>query len=392
MDRKKIIVLLVISNLIFVLCLVFLLVSNKKGNIAAPVVSKEVTIAGSKDANSQAQSSKTAVKPEDIIACFGVGKEQRRLKAMEDYSQVIRAEPPYLGELTEVYTSAKNGQWDKAQAICERSLQYSEDKREALYSLAWIHTKQGRYMDAIKILEQSIRDYPEFIKSYIALGWIHAKEGRYDEAVSVCKKIIKVAPDTATGHYALGRLYAIMNEPNGAIASYSESIRIKPDAEEYLFLGLTYGQQGRWSDAIKALSDSITFDRYYEQAYLFRAIAYEELGMYKEESEDLEQAVNLTTLRSNKKENWRVFGLEPDYAKVNSALAEAYARTGDYGKAVLFCKDAIAINPAYPEAYYNMALTYLLLGEKKSALEQRDKLMSLKAQDMVTKLDGLLNK
>ncbi len=393
MDKKKVIVLLVFANLFFVLCLVLLLVSNKKGDIAAPAVSTDVTSVVSKDANSQAQSSKPPVKPEDIIACFGIGKKERRQKAIEDYGQIMRSEPPYLGELTEVYQYAKNGQWDKARGICDHYIQYSEDKREALYSLAWLHTKQGRYADAVKILKDLTANYPEFIKASVALGWIAAKEGRNDEAVSICQNIIKLAPDNAIGHYGLGRLYAVMDKPAEAIASYSNAIRLKPDfAEAHLFLGLVYCRQGQWSDAVKAFGSALSIDRGYEQAQLFLAVAYDELGMYEEESKALEQAIELSTLRSNTKEQWRIFGIEPDYARFNCGLAEAYARIGEYQKALLSCQDAIAINPVFSEAYYDMALAYLLLGNKDAAIQQRDKLISLKANDMVAKLDVLLNK
>jgi tetratricopeptide (TPR) repeat protein len=392
MNKKKIVAFLVFANLFFILCLAFLLVFHKKADTGAPVASINVMSTDTNDANSQSQSSKPAMKPEDILACFSIGKEQRRLKAIEDYSQIMRSEPPYLGALTEIYRFAKNGQWDKAQGTCDHFIQYGEDKREALYSLAWLYTRQGRYKDAIESSKELTANYPAFVKPYSILGWIAAKEGRNDEAVAACTKIISITPDNAMGHYGLGRLYAMMDKPAEAITAYSEAIRLKPDfAEAYLFLGLIYCQQSMWADALKAFGSAVSIDRGYEQAHLFLAVTYDELGMYKEESEALEQAIGLSTLRSNTKEQWRILGLEPDYARFNCGLAEAYARLGEYHKAVLACKDAIAINPTYSEAYYNMTLAYLLLGDRKAALEQRDKLVSLKANDLMEKLNELLN-
>jgi tetratricopeptide (TPR) repeat protein len=393
MEKKHIVASLVVMNLVLVFCVGILLVLNKSGKKDVPVTSNSRLSDEHRDANLKSQSSNPPAKPEDIIACFGIGKKERRQKAMEDYSQIMRTEPPYLGVHEGLYKYAKSGQWDKAQEICDHFSQYSEDKREALYSLAWLRTKQGNYAEAIKISKELTANYPEFVKSYVTLAWIAVKEGRNEDAVAACTYIIKLAPDNIIGYYGLGRLYAFMDKPTEAIASYSDAIRVKPNfAEAHLFLGLVYCQQGKWADAVKAFNNALSIDRGYEQAYLFLAVAYDELGLYKEESQALEQAFDLSTLRSNTKEQWRIFGIEPDYARVNCSLAEAYARIGEYQKAQLSCQDAVTINPAFPEAYYNMALSYLLLGNTKSALEQRDKLISLKANEMAAKLDGLISK
>jgi tetratricopeptide (TPR) repeat protein len=393
MKKKNLTVWLVLINLSLVFCVVILLVLTLSREPRPPLTSDNKASVVAQDANSESQKAGTSPDSKEIIAYFGIMKEERRQKAIEDYEQIIRSEPPYLGTLTEVYRYAQNNQWDKAQAICNHYIQYGEDKREALYGLAWIYAKQGNYKDAVKLLDELVKSDSSFIKSYVVLGWINVKEGRYDEAISACKNIITIAPDNEAGHYGLGRLYAFMDKPAEAIASYSEAIRIKPDfAEAHLFLGLVYCKQGQWADALKPISDAVSYKREYEQAYLFRALAYDELGLYKEASEDIVHAQNLSHLRPDPKDGWSVFGIEPDYARYNCSLAEIYAKLGEYHKAVLACNDAISINPAYPEAYYNMALAYLLLGEKDSALQQREKLISLKANDLLAKLDELLNK
>jgi tetratricopeptide (TPR) repeat protein len=372
--------------LIVVVALLFLIPPNESQDL--PVLQDQPA----PDTADQPAAQDTSLTKETIIACFGAGKEQRRQKAMDDYQQISRKSPPYLGERTEIYSFAQKGDTQKAQSLCDYFLQFSQDKREPLYSQAWLFTNAGKYPQAIEASKKLIEQYPEFVKAHITLGWIYAKQSKLNEAANVCDEIIRLSPTTWQAYYGLGRLEAMLGRYDEARNAYENTVQIKPDfAEAYLFCGLTYALQQQWSQAVQQYRQATSFDRHYEEAYLFMAVAYDELALYKEAAEAAEFALQLADFYPDQQLHFDTIGIKPDYPQIRCGLAEVYARLGEYTKAVDVCRDAIAENPTFAQAYYYMALAHLLLDDTESASQQLQRLQSLNAPEMVENLRRLIS-
>ncbi len=98
-------------------------------------------------------------------------------------------------------------------------------------------------------------------------------------------------------------------------------------AEAHFNLGVTYVEQGRWKEAVKAFQQATRFN--------------------------------------------------PGLAEAYNGLAVAQGRLGRYDQAIQACKQALRINPQMVRAHYNLAALYLALGDIRSANEHRQALETL---------------
>jgi len=152
-------------------------------------------------------------------------------------------------------------------------------------------------------------------------------------------------------------LYFIDKEEYAKALPYLE-IAIKtdiPSLKEYLYLaiGLCNNELGNYTKAIEAYKQAIRIDPDLADAYYNLGLAYNELGFYKDAIEAYKQAIRIN----------------PDDAPYYS-LGRAYTLLGLYKDAIEAYKQAIRIDPGYVYSHLGLGLTYLLIGDKNSALNE----------------------
>jgi Flp pilus assembly protein TadD len=67
----------------------------------------------------------------------------------------------------------------------------------------------------------------------------------------------------------------------------------------------------------------------------------------------------------------------PQYSLAYDGLAVTLSKAGRAKEAIAFHEKAISLNPADPSYYYNLAISYLMLGNTAKALEQQQKLKAI---------------
>ena len=118
--------------------------------------------------------------------------------------------------------------------------------------------------------------------------------------------------------------------------------------------GLTYYDQGRWQEAIKAFERAALVEPDYQLAYFALGITYSRLEFWEKALASFAKAV----------------ALNPYHAESYLGLGMAYTVFGRDKDALEVCRKAVQIKPEYAQAHYALALIYLKLGNKASALEQ----------------------
>jgi tetratricopeptide (TPR) repeat protein len=118
--------------------------------------------------------------------------------------------------------------------------------------------------------------------------------------------------------------------------------------------GLTYYDQGRWQEAIKAFERAALVEPDYELAYFALGITYSRLEFWEKARASFAKAV----------------ALSPHHAESYLGLGVVYTVLGRNNDALEVCRKAIKIKPEYAQAHYALALIYLKLGDKASALEE----------------------
>lgn len=117
--------------------------------------------------------------------------------------------------------------------------------------------------------------------------------------------------------------------------------------------GLTYYDQGQWTEAIKAFEKAALAEPDYELAYFALGITYSRLEFWEKALASFAKAV----------------ALSPYHAESYLGLGVVYTVLGRNNDALEVCRKAVQIKPEYAQAHYALALIYLKLGDKASALE-----------------------
>ncbi|MDD1778223.1 MAG: hypothetical protein LUQ65_08650 [Candidatus Helarchaeota archaeon] len=85
---------------------------------------------------------------------------------------------------------------------------------------------------------------------------------------------------------------AITKTEKTNVWQYNEAVK-RLSAADWFEKGCALGTAGKWQEEIEAHSRAIELNPKYERAYLFRGIAYLDLGNYQEALEDLKSAARL---------------------------------------------------------------------------------------------------
>jgi tetratricopeptide (TPR) repeat protein len=170
----------------------------------------------------------------------------------------------------------------------------------------------------------------------------------------------------------------------------------KVKAQEYKKLADESSSKGEFNSAIKTLSEAITLDQDFSEAYNDRGKAYLKLKNYDDSIKDFNQY-----LRFNPEDalayydlaeafyangNYReaitqlneVVRLNPSYAKAYQTRGKVYEAIREFGQALEDFTTAIKFDDTYAEAHYNRAILYSETGNLDSALQDFTKAISLK--------------
>ena len=176
-------------------------------------------------------------------------------------------------------------------------------------------------------------------------------------------------------------LYFMDKKEYGKALPYLEIV-IKTDisslkAWAYLAIGYCYEEFGTYTKAVEAFKQAIRIDPDDADAHYNLGVVYGKLGFHKDEIEAYKQAIRIDPNNA--------------HARYNSYynLGIAYGQLGFYNDAVEAFKQAIRIDPDDAKAHYNLGVTYILIGDRNSALNEYKILKELDI-DLANKLFDLI--
>jgi tetratricopeptide (TPR) repeat protein len=315
-------------------------------------------------------------KPNCFQAYAGLGTTYSGLgswkEAIEAFKQAIKIKPDYAaGYYALSIAFCEIGQYQQAAEACKEAIKIYPNYADAHLELGFAYGNLRRNEEAIEAFNQAIRIKPDFAKAYFDRGIVYSKLGRSSDALKSFKQAINIKPDYAEAYYNLGVVYGSLGSYQEVIEMCKQAIKIKPDyAEAYYNLGVAYGLIAKYIEAIDAYKKAISFKSDYAEAYLNLGAAYSNLGRDTEAIEPLNQAIKIK-----------------ETADAYANLGVTYANLGRYSEAIDPLKKAIKIKPDLPVAHFGLGVTYLITGDKDSALEEYKILKTLD----VEKADKLFN-
>jgi protein O-GlcNAc transferase len=226
------------------------------------------------------------------------------VRALEDFFLKVVNKPRRFSasEVPEILQNAvqyeRTNQLAEAKQLYGQILAKQPDHPEALYRLGILMQRQGQIQTAEQLLSTASQYQPDSAKIWFSLGNLHLGQGRLSEAESAYKKAIALRPDSVTICNNLGYTLQQQGKLNEAIASYQKALEFQPNCTEAeVNLGNALFAQGSLSSE--------------KQAY---------------------------------------------YAQLNYKLGIARQHADDCQTAVLYYRQAIALQPDFVEAHYNLGV------------------------------------
>ncbi len=274
-------------------------------------------------------------------------------------------------------------------------------KRAALY------LKNGRIDPAFRDVGQAIDLNPEAPVNFIMLGDIYFVLGKIDNCISAYQKAAKLEPESDKPLLKLAETYLMLQNFNKASAYIDRAIAVNPNSSmAFYFKGIYLMETGDTLQAITRLRIAANLDssnyRALMQAGSLLSAAHDTLSVtyfraaLKTRPDD-EQA--LFFVARELQEQGKFNQALEEYEKVNILYADnkmAYYNEGyiylvekqEYGNAVEAFEQAIAIDPSFVPAVYNLGRTYEAMGRYDEAREQYKLALKLKTNYPLA-IDGL---
>ncbi len=197
--------------------------------------------------------------------------------------------------------------------------------------------ERGKLNAAIPHYERALQLKPSYAEAHINLGVALAQLGKWNAAIPEFEQALQLKPDSAEAHSNLGVALTQQGKWNAAVPHYERALQLKPDsAEVHNNLGLALVKQGMWHEAIPHYERALQLKPYYIEAgyNLAWLLATCIEAQFRNPAEALrlaQRARELTQSRS---------------PEVLDALAAAQAASGDFGRAVVTAKQALALATA----------------------------------------------
>ena len=191
---------------------------------------------------------------------------------------------------------------------------------------------------------------------YFNKGIASLNSAKYKDAVESLTQAVAVNPQDAIAHAKLGLAYSALGEHKPAITEFRQAIKLNRafvDADSYFRLGVAYLALSDYAAAIDPLKQAL----------------------YGVKAKVLEDRTKSTA--------------GPGEAEINDALGRAYYGTGSYRQAVKAFETAVRLKPNFASAHYGLGLSYMEVGDKRSAEKEEQILRKLNAR-LADRLAGML--
>ena len=202
----------------------------------------------------------------------------------------------------------------------------AEKDELVLFEAAQNSLDQRHYDEAIriynKLLVLAAKDRKTLATVHVKIGNVLVAQRRFDRASAEFQQATTLDPEYAVAHNNLGEAQEELRQYNLALEAFNRAVAVDPKLSRARYnIGITYGRLGNL--------------KYSE--FVFRLLVRD----------------------------------RPEYDLGYDGLAVMLSKSGRAREALAFHQKAISLNPKEPSYYYNLALSYLILGETEKALEQQ---------------------
>jgi tetratricopeptide (TPR) repeat protein len=220
---------------------------------------------------------------------------------------------------------------------------------------SWMYLARER--TTIFLTEESfwtdvIRKYPDQSRPYNNRGLSYLKDGEYDMAIADFSRALNTNSEYEFVHANLGDALLMAGDFAQARKHYERYVQKHPaDPDGLVRLGNVFFKQNSWPQAITSYRQAVALDETNEQALYNLGLALSHNGNTLEALEVLNRLVEINDR----------------HYRALTTIGSLHFTRKDFGLSQSFYQYALKIEPAYPEALYNMAVLLITRGSPDQA-------------------------
>ena len=284
-----------------------------------------------------------------------------RQEARADAERVLQKQPGQadaLVALAETTTSLKEAQETARQIKALR--QQDKDRPGYHLALATLYLRQGQIAEVAPELNQALALDPKFPATHTALGTLYWLSNDLARADAAFKTGAELSPPRSPRRLKYAEFKLKTGATNEAVKILEELTHKVPDyLPPWIYLAQFAFTQNRLEECSAFLQKVIARDPYNIQAILLGANVKLQKGEIPQATEEL--------LRLSK-----VFSHSPG---IQQLLARCYLLNGEDAKAEASLKDALALDPNFPEAILALAELSMKKGDFAAAARSLEQLL-----------------
>jgi tetratricopeptide (TPR) repeat protein len=210
--------------------------------------------------------------------------------------------------------------------VVNKPRRFAKAEEAEVLRLAMQHHRANRLAEAEQAYRQVLVQQSEHPEALYGLGMVAQQMGQPQEAEQLLSASVRVQPDSVKAWFSLGNLRQAQGQLAAAEAAYLQAITLRADAGTiYNNLGYTQQQQGKWEEAIISYQKALELQPNCVEAEV-----------------NLGNALYAQGQLSTEKQNY--------YADLNYQLGIARKQAGDEKTAVVYYRQALALNPDLVDA------------------------------------------
>ena len=252
---------------------------------------------------------------------------------------------------------------------------------------AEIMARQGDRAGSLKLLEAVEGEYPGDLVTYLTAARIYAQEGDLKGGLAALERARERIPPGSLWASRYGELLLAGGDVDGAAAYYGLARELNPfDLEPCVAWGEALCRLGRPEEALPLLLRAVAVDADSTWARLALAGCYRQLGRYAEAERIYEEGIAREGLgspvtlgyddyfkqrrdvRSRRRVLEAALRKDPANATLRVRLGEIALAAGETEKGFALLREAVALEPASPEANAALGYYYRKYGEASAAV------------------------
>jgi tetratricopeptide (TPR) repeat protein len=172
------------------------------------------------------------------------------------------------------------------------------------------HARAAVWADAVSLWTDTVAKSPDKARAHFQLGSAYYDAGRCDLAVKEFETTQRLQKEPT---YNLLVDWALADRCNGhydqALARMNQAAALEPTAHIYSQIGATYGQLGRWQEALDALAQAEKIDSQFKFTYFYRGLVFFKTGRLQDSAQEYRRAL----------------GIDPNFEQARQGLAQTEA-------------------------------------------------------------------